>query len=52
MVHIVHGILNRWTSQLVLENMTGGLETVVSVHNFDAHKYLKHHGRPENYALS
>ena len=27
------GRLNRWTSQLDLGNTTGGLETVVSVHN-------------------
>ena len=30
---IIQGPLNRWTSQLDLGNTTGGLETVVSVHN-------------------
>ena len=30
------GLLNRWTSQLDLSCMTGGLERVVSVHNFGA----------------
>ena len=30
---IMHGLLNRWTSQLDLGSMTGGLERVVSVHN-------------------
>ena len=30
----IHGLLNRWTSQLDLGSMTGGLERVVSVHNF------------------
>ena len=30
---LIQGPLNRWTSQLDLGNMTGELETVVSVHN-------------------
>ena len=30
------GLLNRWTSQLDLECTTGGLERVVTVHNFGA----------------
>ena len=30
---INHGLLNRWTSQLDLGITTGGLESVVSVHN-------------------
>ena len=30
---LVHGLLNRWTSQLDLGSTTGGLERVVSVHN-------------------
>ena len=30
---IIHGLLNRWMSQLDLECTTGGLERVVSVHN-------------------
>ena len=29
----IHGLLNRWTSQLDLGSTTGGLERVVSVHN-------------------
>ena len=29
-------LLNRWTSQFDLECTTGGLERVVSVHNFGA----------------
>ena len=28
-----HGLLNRWTSEYDWGNTTGGLETVVSVHN-------------------
>jgi hypothetical protein len=33
---LMHGLLNRWTSQLDLGSTTGGLERVVSVHNFGA----------------
>ena len=31
--HLGQGRLKRWTSQLDFGNTTGGLETVVSVHN-------------------
>ena len=30
---LIHGLLNRWTSQLDLGITTGGLERVVSLHN-------------------